>query len=285
MEPMAEAQLPQQLQQWSFPPGPQDEAWGLYVTAIGSGDGTLAGPASGWRLHYLVRGSALLTVPGRRRQRVEAGDVVLLDGARGGLLSPDPQRCCRIHHLDFGGAWMERWVEAGFFGSLPRVVRAGFDESLLGLVAKLAALARNPPPGAGRLLAGILGDLLARLEWAGRAGAGAGGRELVREARRLLEDPERDRLGLEAAAEELGVSYSWFRRSFRAQMGMAPQRFRLLQRLDRACQLLGDTSLPVGEIARRLGFSSQAYFARMFRKEMGLTPSLWRARQPGQHRR
>ncbi|WP_306599442.1 AraC family transcriptional regulator [Geothrix sp. 21YS21S-2] len=261
----------------TFAPTALEEAWGLYATAVGSMEGVMGAPSGGWRLLYLVRGEALL---GRHRLRVEAGEVVLLDGREACDLVPDPVRGCTFHHVDFGGAWMERWAGLDLFGTPPRVVRAGFDEGLLGAIVKLRELARNPPPGAGLLMAGVLGDLLARLEIAGRQGGAEGRRgRLVRDARRILADPAGDRLNLEAAAAELGVSYSWFRRSFRAQTGLAPQRYRLLLRLDRACRMLADSSLTVGAVAEALGFSSQAYFARMFRRETGLSPTVWRSKR------
>jgi AraC-like DNA-binding protein len=267
---------------WRIPSTPLDEAWGLYVSAIVSGEDGPGAPPGRWRLTCIVRGAAALAAPGRRRQRVEAGDVVLSSASSGGNLWPDPDQNCRIHQVDFGGAWMERWEEAGFFGVLPRVIRAGFDESLLGLMVKLVELAKNPVPDSGRLMAGTLGHLLARLECAARTGGDAGRQHgLIQDAYRLLGDPERSRMGLETFSEDLGVSYSWFRRSFRAHTGLTPQRYRLLQQLDRACQLLGDTGLPVGVIAERLGFSSQAYFARRFRKETGFSPTVWRQRRLG----
>lgn len=265
-----------------FTPTPQEEAWGLYVTAVGSREAAMGGPPGGWRLLYLVRGEGLLAVPGRRRQRVEAGEVVMLDAREGCSLAPDPQRGCRFHHVDFAGAWPERWTDLDLFGTAPRVVRAGFDEALLGGIVQLRELARNPPPGAGLLMAGILGSLLARLEVSSRLGGGDAQKgQLVQDAQRMLADPEGNRLNLEEAAEDLGVSYSWFRRCFRSQTGLAPHRYRLLQRLDRACQLLADSSLTVGEVSESLGFSSQAYFARMFRKETGLAPSVWRSKRLG----
>lgn len=262
---------------WRIPSTPLDEAWGLYVSAMASGEDQPGPPPARWRLKCIVRGTATLMAPGRRRQRVEAGDVVLSSASSGGTLISDPDQPCRIHQVDFGGAWMERWEEAGFFGVLPRVIRAGFDESLLGLMVKLVELAKHPMPDSGRLMAGALGHLLARLECATRTGSGVNRQHgLIQGAYRLLGDPERNRMGLETFSEDLGVSYSWFRRSFRAHTGLTPQRYRLLQQLDRACQLLGDTCLPVCTIAERLGFSSQAYFARRFRKETGFSPTVWR---------
>jgi AraC-like DNA-binding protein len=272
------AQTPSPL--WKLQPTAQDQAWGLYVTAIGSGADLPPLPAAGWRLHMLVRGSAGLLLQGRRRQRLDAGEVLLLDALGEAELVPDPQTTCRIHFVDFAGAWMERWASLGFFAPLPRVIRTGFDEHLLGLIVRLVELARNQPPDVGRMLGGALANLLARLESATRQGAGTGRQhDLVAEARHLLSDPDWDHTGLEALAAEVGVSYSWFRRAFRAQTGQSPQRFRDLQRLDRACQLLADPSLSVGAVARAMGFSSQAYFTRVFRKETGLSPSVWRASQ------
>ena len=268
---------------WRIPSTPLDEAWGLYVSVITSGEEQPGAPPARWRLKCVVRGAATLAAPGRRRQRVEAGDIVLSSASSGGNLLPDPAQTCRIHQVDFGGAWMERWEEAGFFGVLPRVIRAGFDESLLGLLVKLVELAKSPVPDSGRLMAGVLGHLLARLECATRTGRGVSRqRGLIQDAYRLLGDPERSRMGLETFSEDLGVSYSWFRKSFRAHTGLTPQRYRLLQQLDRACQLLGDTGLPVGVIAERLGFSSQAYFARRFRKETGFSPTVWRRQLLGE---
>ena len=272
------AQTPSPL--WKLQPTAQDQAWGLYVTAIGSGADLPALGGAGWRLHFLVRGTAGLVVPGRRRLRLEAGEVLLLDAAGEAVLVPDGQTTCRIHFVDFAGSTMAHWIALDFFGPLPRVIRTGFDEHLLGLIVRLVELARNQPPDVGRMMGGALAHLLARLESATRQGTGSGRqRDLVAGARQLLSDPDWDRTGLETLAAEVGVSYSWFRRSFQTQTGLTPQRFRGLQRLDRACQLLADSSLSVGAVARDLGFSSQAYFARVFRKETGLTPSVWRANQ------
>lgn len=265
---------------WRMIPTPQDEAWGLYVTALASSSQPVEELVPGWRLLFLVRGAATLAVRGRRRARLEAGEALLLALDDPHRFTPDPARGCRVHQVDFGGWQMARWLETGFFSPLPRVLRTGFDEGLLGLVARLVEISRNRPPEASRLMAGALGHLLARLELSTRAVPAGPRARLVQEAQRLLSDPEREGHGLPVLLEELGVSETWLRRCFRAQTGLAPQRFRMRHRIERACELLSDTDAPVRAIAESLGFSSQAYFSRAFRKETGLAPSLWRARNP-----
>ncbi len=265
---------------WRSAPGPRDEAWGLYLLAGSSGEVPEPPTGPGWSLLVLVRGAGSLALPGRRKLRLEAGEVALLE-AGAARFTPDPDRNCRLHQVQFAGEVAARWMAPGLLGPLPRVLRTGFDEALLALLARLLEPARGGAGEDGRLQAGILAHLLARLEHAARRGQGnSAQRRLAEQAGRLLAEPGREEAPLESVAEELGVSYSWFRRCFRRQTGSAPQRYRARLRLDRACQLLADTTLPVKAIADRLAFSSQAYFARWFRKATGLSPSVWRARRP-----
>jgi LacI family transcriptional regulator len=49
------------------------------------------------------------------------------------------------------------------------------------------------------------------------------------------------------------------------------------RRIVQAQTLLGDTALPVAEVARRTGFRDNAELTRVFRRELGTTPSRWRA--------
>jgi AraC-like DNA-binding protein len=49
------------------------------------------------------------------------------------------------------------------------------------------------------------------------------------------------------------------------------------RRMARARQLLAETDLPVGEIARRVGIADPGYFTRLFRRAHGVSPRNWRA--------
>jgi AraC-like DNA-binding protein len=48
-----------------------------------------------------------------------------------------------------------------------------------------------------------------------------------------------------------------------------------------AVQLLGNTNLPPGQVATRLGYANTSAFTRAFRRWIGLTPSAWRKMRPG----
>ncbi len=63
---------------------------------------------------------------------------------------------------------------------------------------------------------------------------------------------------------------------FRASTGSPPYRYVLGRRIERAKDLLADTSLSITDVALACGFSSSAHFATAFRQAQGATPSSYR---------
>lgn len=79
-------------------------------------------------------------------------------------------------------------------------------------------------------------------------------------------------------AREYGVSYSTLRRRWIAAMRVTPGRYLLNMRIQKARQLLAETTLQVREIATRTGFQDILYFSRRFKLETKLNPSQYRLR-------
>ena len=79
-------------------------------------------------------------------------------------------------------------------------------------------------------------------------------------------------------AQELGVSYSWFRHTFTAHTGLSPHQYLLELRLVRARSMLAETEFSIKEIATQMGFEDEFYFSRLFRQKLNLSPSQWRNR-------
>lgn len=67
---------------------------------------------------------------------------------------------------------------------------------------------------------------------------------------------------------------------FHAQIGEAPKRFNVSMRIQRAVELLRETTLQVQEIADRLGYPDVYFFSRQFRREMGRSPRKYRKESP-----
>ncbi|MCY1504723.1 HTH-type transcriptional activator RhaS [compost metagenome] len=84
-------------------------------------------------------------------------------------------------------------------------------------------------------------------------------------------------LSLGELAGLAALSEYHFARMFRASFGMPPHRYLLARRLARACRLLRESPLPLGEIALACGFASASHFANRFREALGGTPGEYRA--------
>ena len=69
------------------------------------------------------------------------------------------------------------------------------------------------------------------------------------------------------------LSVPHFERMFRATAHRPPYRYVLELRLERAQALLQTTRLPVAEVARQCGFSSQSHFTAHFTRYTGITPA------------
>jgi len=89
-------------------------------------------------------------------------------------------------------------------------------------------------------------------------------------------------LDVPALARVAHVSPAHFSRQFRATFGESPHRYLQRRRVERAMELLCETSRPVTEICFDVGFSSLGTFSRTFRAVVGESPSAYRARFAGE---
>jgi len=94
-------------------------------------------------------------------------------------------------------------------------------------------------------------------------------RELMRA--RLSED-----ISLDELAAEARLSAFHFARMFKQSVGVPPRIYLTQLRMEKACELLALTDLPITDIAFKIGYSSSQVLARVFFKYKHMSPTAYR---------
>ncbi len=77
-------------------------------------------------------------------------------------------------------------------------------------------------------------------------------------------------------AERVCLHPNYFIRMFKEQVGVPPIQYIMRHKIEKAKELLAQTSFSVSEIADRVGFHDMFYFSRQFKKISGMPPSDFR---------
>jgi AraC-like DNA-binding protein len=80
---------------------------------------------------------------------------------------------------------------------------------------------------------------------------------------------------VESLARAVGVSRSVLAERFAEMVALPPMQYLALWRMQRASRLLLEGE-PVAEVARAVGYESEAAFSRAFKKLVGEAPATWR---------
>ncbi|MBJ7556820.1 GlxA family transcriptional regulator [Marinomonas spartinae] len=88
----------------------------------------------------------------------------------------------------------------------------------------------------------------------------------------LMENNLEEPIELDEMAVFVGVSRRQIERMFHKYLDCSPSRYYLRLRLDRARQLLKQSSMSIVEISTACGFISTPHFSRCYRKHLGVSP-------------
>ena len=160
----------------------------------------------------------------------------------------------------------------------------GVDDPVIWAIASMfrASLRRGTPVDqlrASELLHALTAHALFSYAGVGRKEKSAGKLD-ARRLRRVVEyinEHLAEHLSLEALARAAALSTYHFAHSFRATTMLTPHAFVTARRMDRARELLVQTSLATSAIATSVGYTNLAHFRENFVRWFGATPARFRA--------
>lgn len=128
----------------------------------------------------------------------------------------------------------------------------------------------------GALLAGLVHEELSEENSVRLAGIEKHHREVVQKAASRIRESPGDAPPVADLARAAGYNADHFSRIFTKAMGKGPQDYIIQAKMERARQLLAESSLSVGMIAEALGFRDIYFFSRQFHQQTGSTPTAYR---------
>jgi len=100
-----------------------------------------------------------------------------------------------------------------------------------------------------------------------------------RRAKELLRADLSGQISLPELASACRLSSSHFSQAFKQTVGCPPHQWLLHQRVERAKELILNTTQPLSEIALATGFADQSHFTRVFSQRVKMSPAVWRRAQ------
>ncbi len=87
-------------------------------------------------------------------------------------------------------------------------------------------------------------------------------------------------LGIEDIAQAIGLDRNYLGVIFKKGVSMTLKEFLTVFRVNRACELLEDIKLSVGDVARSVGYDDPLLFSKVFKNIKGVSPSKFRDNIP-----
>ena len=81
---------------------------------------------------------------------------------------------------------------------------------------------------------------------------------------------------LESLSETVYISKHYLSHLFKEQTGVSPIKYLTSKRMEKACELLSETELPVSEVSKAVGYENPLYFSQVFKRIYGISPVKYR---------
>lgn len=102
--------------------------------------------------------------------------------------------------------------------------------------------------------------------------------EKVLQAKKLIDENEGTRLKIPEIAQKIYLNEQQLKKGFSEKFNISIGKYQIQQRIDKAANLLANTSFPIQRIAILVGYEDKSSFSEKFKKHYGMTPGDYRKR-------
>ena len=102
----------------------------------------------------------------------------------------------------------------------------------------------------------------------------------INEALQFIEMNYSRKITIDMLSNYVGLNRSYLNSLFKEALGKTLQQYLIEFRIRKACELLENSSLRVGDISHAVGYPDQLLFSKVFKRIQGVTPSEYRKNLP-----
>jgi AraC-like DNA-binding protein len=232
-----------------------------------------------YQILYILEGGGKFESRTSGKLELNEGDVFFLFPGEWHRYRPNKSTGWQEYWIGFTSNFSDFFENNSLISRKSPIVKIGLDEFVLDLYNQTLDTLKNYNVGADYLLSGAATHLLSYI-LAQKARIDAGYSEhinnLINKAKITISNKINMQLSPQEIAEELNISYSWFRRIFKKYTSFTPKEYQIELQLSMAKNLLLTTENPVKEIAFESGFNSQYHFSKIFKQKNNVSPIEYR---------
>lgn len=230
-------------------------------------------------IHYIRSGKGFFQVQGKTYHLCKGQGFLICPGV------------ITYYKADVHDPWHYSWV--GFHGLKAEsyllqanltqenpIFQYGSDDVIKDYLARMVAVKKLADGGETRLL-GLLYLFLSKLIEINGTGryfdSDINRKEVyIKKAIEFIEMNYSRKISITEMAHYIGLDRSYLGSLFKSYLNTSPQEFLLNFRISKACELLKDNYLSVGDVSRSVGYEDTLLFSKVFKKVKGLPPRQFR---------
>nr|WP_067059655.1 AraC family transcriptional regulator [Mucilaginibacter sp. L294] len=276
-----------------LPISTRDEGWGLQVLHAGYQEYAPGGQypdaehpthhSFSWEngrvlqeysLVYVTGGSGVFNTQATGDIPIVSGSIIAIFPNIRHRYRPNLQTGWKEYWIGYQGAFMSNLVDQEFFDPICPVINIGYNQNMINLFDQVIEIIDKEKPAYQPLVSGAAIYLLGQIYSSSKQCAFEEDEveSMINRARSVMRANLESKICPHDIADQLHISYSRFRKIFKAYTGMAPIQYQIQLKLEKAKDELVNSSRPIKEIAYSLNFESTQYFSNLFKEKTKLTP-------------
>ena len=210
-----------------------------------------------------------------------------LEISKGKILLISPNQKYTYYHLNTS-EWKEYFIRfetdmvfsmliRKFFPIENSIIDIGFNEELMKLFHRAIDVVQNGLKSSQVYLSGMLFHVLGLIIAESKNKTlEKKERQKIEQAKIIMNENVYEDMPIQNIASQLNLSYALFRRNFKKYTNESPARYYNDIKLNKAKQMLVESTDSIKEISFKLQFTSLEYFSTSFKRMTGFTPSEFR---------